>query len=98
MLHVIAGDRTAAQSWRQGRLQRPRREQSGYRAVPDSALQGARSPLLARFRDARHYSYFKASTGSICAARVAGTVPKTTPTTVAAARAMITDIHEMGNS
>ena len=43
------------------------------------------------------YSYLRASTGSNCAARVAGTVPKTTPTMVAAASAITTESHGVGN-
>ena len=42
------------------------------------------------------YSNLRDSTGSNCAARVAGSVPKTTPTSVAAASAMIADSPEMG--
>jgi hypothetical protein len=42
------------------------------------------------------YSYFNASTGSICAARVAGAVPKMTPTSVAATRATTMEMPEMG--
>ena len=44
------------------------------------------------------HSYFSDSTGSICAARVAGMVPKTTPTSIAAARAMATDQGEIGTT
>ena len=50
----------------------------------------------ARLADARDHSYFSASTGSSCAARVAGMVPKTTPTTMAEVRAMTTDQGVMG--
>ena len=42
------------------------------------------------------YSNLSASTGFICAARVAGTVPKTMPTPVADPSAMITERGEMG--
>ena len=45
----------------------------------------------ARQLPSRDYSYFRDSTGSSSAARVAGTVPKTTPTSMAAAKAMMTD-------
>lgn len=43
------------------------------------------------------YSYLRDSTGSSCAARVAGTVPKITPTSVAAANAMMTESQLTGN-
>ncbi len=47
-------------------------------------------------RSTRDYSYLRDSTGSSCAARVAGRVPKTTPTMVAAASAIIADSPEIG--
>ena len=50
-------------------------------------LAGAPSPFYSNLRD---------STGSNCAARVAGRVPNTTPTSVAAASAMTADSPEMG--
>ena len=56
----------------------------------------APSSLAPFRRRAQSSLIFSASTGSICAARVAGTVPKTTPTRVAAARAMKTDNQENG--
>ena len=47
--------------------------------------------------EAADYSYLSASTGSNCAARVAGTVPNMTPTRVAEVRAMAIDQPEMGS-
>ena len=58
----------------------------------------SRGVLLLDRPAADRHSYFSDSTGSICAARVAGTVPKITPTSVAAVRAISTDNHEMGKS
>lgn len=56
------------------------------------------SPPSGRHIDGEDYSYLRASTGSIWAARVAGTVPKMTPTAMAEERAMTTDQGEMGRS
>jgi len=42
------------------------------------------------------YSYFRDSTGSICAARFAGTVPKITPTIVDVTSEIATDQPVMG--
>jgi hypothetical protein len=49
-----------------------------------------------RIMESSGHSNFSDSTGSSCAARVAGSVPKTTPTRVAAASAMIADNPEIG--
>ncbi len=62
------------------------------RSVAPPAVFSARGYSLA----VRHYSNFRDSTGSNCAARVAGRVPKTTPTSVAAASAIIADSPEIG--
>ncbi len=66
-----------------------------------SSARGCRgSPPGAGLRTLRlaHPSSRSASTGSNWAARVAGMVPKKTPTEVAAASAMATDQTEMGRS
>jgi len=68
-------------------------------ARPGEELSSAQAPAdLARVgrSGAGNHSYLSASTGSSWAARVAGTVPKITPTRVAEARAMTTDQGEMG--
>src|SRR5271156_6167585 len=46
--------------------------------------------------EALSYSYFRDSTGSICAARFAGRVPKMTPTAVEVTSAITTDHGETG--
>lgn len=56
---------------------------------------GATSPAFLLFAG-ENYSYLRLSTGSNCAARVAGTVPKITPTIVETIIAIIADNPEIG--
>jgi hypothetical protein len=54
------------------------------------------APATVKSAAIAHYSNLSDSTGSSCAARVAGSVPNTTPTSVAAAKAMMADNPEIG--
>ncbi len=70
---------------------------AGYKAFVADA-QGTFEKALRKQQAAgtRSYSYFNDSTVSSWAARVAGSVPNTTPTTVEVSRAMMTDHPEIG--
>src|SRR5579859_5466736 len=89
-------DRRARRPWRRRPLRRGFQTPAGRREGIDLARSSLLPPRIRCPAFGLVYSYFSDSTGSICAARVAGTVPKTTPTTSEISSAATIDHGEMG--